>query len=79
MLYSVVTPEDKYKVKNFIDTVVYRTGDVIGTWTVRFLVAGLGLAGTSVAMLPFAAIWAGIAIWLGRDYKRRADSVTANA
>lgn len=79
MLYSVVTPEDKYKVKNFIDTVIYRTGDVIGTWTVRFLVAGLGLAGTSVVMVPFAAMWAGVAIWLGRDYRQRAKAMSAHA
>lgn len=79
MLYSVVTPEDKYKVKNFIDTVVYRTGDVIGTWSVRFLVAGLGLAGTSIVMVPFAAIWAGVALWLGRDYRRRAKTMPTNA
>jgi AAA family ATP:ADP antiporter len=71
MLYSVVTPEEKYKAKNFIDTVLYRTGDVIGTWAVRFLVSIAGLAGTSLLMAPFAAIWAGIALWLGREYKRR--------
>jgi AAA family ATP:ADP antiporter len=79
MLYSVVTAEEKYKAKNFIDTVLYRTGDVIGTWAVRFMVAGIGLAGTSVVMLPFAAAWVGIAIWLGRDYKRRAAEMPANA
>jgi AAA family ATP:ADP antiporter len=71
MLYSVVTPEEKYKAKNFIDTVLYRTGDVIGTWAVRFFVSTAGLAGTSLLMMPFAAIWAGIALWLGREYKRR--------
>lgn len=71
MLYSVATTENKYKVKNFIDTVVYRTGDVMGTWTVRLLVGIFGMAGTAIAMLPFAAIWAAIALWLGRDYKRR--------
>lgn len=76
MLYSVVTPEEKYKAKNFIDTVLYRTGDLIGTWGVRFMVAGVGLAGTSVLMLPFAAIWAGVAIWLGREYRRRDQETT---
>jgi len=79
MLYSVVTPEDKYKVKNFIDTVVYRTGDVIGTWSVRFLLAGLGLAGTSIVMIPFAAIWTGVALWLGRDYRRRSQESQSHA
>ena len=71
MLYSVVTPEEKYKTKNFIDTAVYRGGDVVGTWTVKFMSA-LGIAGISFAMLPFAVLWAIVAIWLGRDYRRRA-------
>ncbi|MCP4300708.1 MAG: MFS transporter [Gammaproteobacteria bacterium] len=71
MLYSVVTPEEKYKTKNFIDTAVYRGGDVVGTWAVK-LMSALGIAGISVAVLPFAVIWAIVALWLGRDYRRRA-------
>jgi AAA family ATP:ADP antiporter len=71
MLYSVVTPEEKYKTKNFIDTAVYRGGDVVGTWTVKIM-ATLGIAGISFVMLPFAVIWAIVTLWLGRDYRRRA-------
>ncbi len=71
MLYSVVTLEEKYKTKNFIDTAVYRFGDIIGAWSVKILM-GLGVAGVSVAMLPFAAVWFVISLWLGRDYKRQA-------
>lgn len=70
MLYSVVTPEEKYKAKNFIDTAVYRGGDLIGTWTVK-LMWGLGISGISIVMLPFAVLWSFIAIWLGREYRRR--------
>ncbi len=73
MLYSVVTPEEKYKTKNFIDTAIYRGGDLVGTWTVKGLMAlGLGIPGLSLLMLPFAAVWAIVAVWLGRDYRRRA-------
>ncbi|HEY5643023.1 MAG TPA: MFS transporter [Woeseiaceae bacterium] len=71
MLYSVVTPEEKYKTKNFIDTAVYRGGDVIGTWTIKFMSA-LGIAGIAFVMLPFAVLWAVVALWLGNDYRRRA-------
>ena len=74
MLYSVVTAEEKYKTKNFIDTAVYRFGDLVGTWTVK-LVMGLGMAGVSVAMLPFAVIWVIVSLWLGRDYRRRARTL----
>ncbi len=71
MLYSVVTPEEKYKAKNFIDTAIYRGGDLVGTWTVKFM-WGLGVSGISLVMLPFAMIWTTIALWLGREYRRRA-------
>jgi len=74
MLYSVVTPEEKYKTKNFIDTAVYRASDVIGTWSVKFMSA-LGMTGISVVMLPFAVIWAIVSLWLGRDYRRQARNL----
>ena len=77
MLYSVVTPEAKYKTKNFIDTAVYRFGDVVGVWTIRFMM-GLGITGVSLVMVPFALIWALVALWLGRDYERRDRSTTGN-
>lgn len=73
MLYSVVTAEEKYKTKNFIDTAVYRAGDLIGTWSVKgLMVLGLGISAVSVVMLPLAAFWALVVIWLGREYRRRA-------
>jgi AAA family ATP:ADP antiporter len=71
MLYSVVTPEEKYKAKNFIDTAIYRFGDIVGAQSVQALM-WLGMASVSFAMLPFAVIWFLIALWLGRDYKRQA-------
>jgi AAA family ATP:ADP antiporter len=73
MLYSVVTPEEKYKTKNAIETAVYRGGDVVGTWSIKLLsVLGMGMAAISVVMLPFAIVSAIVALWLGREYKRRA-------
>ncbi len=73
MLYSVVTPEEKYKAKNFIDTAVYRGGDIVGIWSVRAL-WGLGVSGIALVMLPFALLWIFIALWLGREYRRRDHS-----
>ena len=79
MLYSVVTPEEKYKTKNFIDTAVYRSGDVIAALALRVLAAiGLGMAAISIVMLPFAALWATISLWLGRDYRRQAKILREN-
>ena len=76
MLYSVVTPEEKYKTKNAIDTAVYRGGDVVGTWAIKLLsVFGIGMAAISLMMVPFAVLAAAVALWLGRDYKRRAKAL----
>ena len=78
MLYSVVSPEDKYKAKNFIDVPIYRGGDLFGTWTIKLLmlpIIGFGWIAISVLMVPFAAAWTGISIWLGREYRRRAKEL----
>ena len=76
MLYSVVTPEEKYKTKNAIDTAIYRGGDVVGTWTIKLLsTVGMGIASIAVIMTPFAIASAAVALWLGRDYKRQAKAL----
>ena len=67
ILFTVVSREDKYKSKNFIDTVVYRTGDQVGAWTSRALDSlGLGLTGVSLIAAPIAAVWLLVSLWLGR-------------
>ncbi|MDX2060969.1 MAG: MFS transporter, partial [Gemmatimonadales bacterium] len=67
VLYTVLSREDKYKAKHFIDTFVYRGGDQVGAWSMRGMAAlGLGLAGTAFVAAPLAAAWLGIALWLGR-------------
>lgn len=66
-LFTVVSREDKYKSKNFIDTVVYRTGDQIGAWSSGVLTwSGLGLTGVSFVAAPIAAVWLLVSLWLGR-------------
>ena len=72
-LFTVVSREDKYKAKNFIDTIVYRTGDQIGAWTTPALGwLGLGLRGVSLVAAPLAAVWLFVSLWLGRKQVRMA-------
>ena len=33
VLFTAVSREDRYKTKNFIDTVVYRAGDQVAAWS----------------------------------------------
>ena len=73
MLYSVVTAEEKYKAKNFIDTAIYRGGDIVGIWTVQLL-RGLGISTLALLLVPFAILWILIVLWLGREYRKRDHS-----
>jgi AAA family ATP:ADP antiporter len=72
MLYVVLGREEKYKAKNFIDTVVYRGGDALSAWAYTGLTAlGLSLAATAFVAVPLALLWAGIAYRLGQAQTRR--------
>jgi AAA family ATP:ADP antiporter len=73
MLFSVLTKEEKYKAKNFIDTAVYRGGDAMSAWTYAGL-SGLGFSLSAIAFIaaPLCVAWAWVAYTLGR--KREAMS-----
>jgi AAA family ATP:ADP antiporter len=72
MLYTVVDPETKYKVKNVVDTVVYRGSDMVSSWVHAALVgagltlSGVAAAGAGVGVLLLATAWA-----VGSGYRRR--------
>lgn len=75
MLYVVLSREEKYKAKNFIDTVVYRTGDAISAWVYAGLRSiGMSLSGIAMIAVPLALIWAWVAFNLGRKQTRIAEN-----
>jgi ATP:ADP antiporter, AAA family len=63
-LFTVVPREDRYKAKNFIDTVVYRGGDAASGW----LFGPLGSAMAFVAA-ALSVAWTAIAFYLGARMK----------
>jgi len=70
LLFTVVSREDKYKSKTFIDTVVYRTGDQVGSWSYLGLTAlGLGVAGVAAVAVPLGLLWVASSLWLGRRFR----------
>jgi len=74
-LFTVVGREDKYKAKAFVDTFVYRVGDVVGAQTEGVLGRlGLALGGLVGVVVPLALVWAALGIWLGRAQQRQADA-----
>jgi ATP:ADP antiporter, AAA family len=71
MLFTVLTREEKYKSKNFIDTVVFRGGDAASGWVYAALKGlGLSLTGLAAAAIPGALLWLAVGLWLGRRHAR---------
>jgi len=71
LLFTVLTREDKYKAKSFIDTAVYRAGDQVGAWS--WTAAGmLGSSGPVWLWLavPISVIWLLNSLWLGQRQQR---------
>jgi AAA family ATP:ADP antiporter len=76
MLFVVLGREEKYKAKNVIDTVIYRSGDVVSAWAYAGLQAlGLTLSAIAFIAVPAAGLWACICYQLGRMQEARAKSV----
>lgn len=72
ILFTTVTREEKYKAKSFIDTVVYRGGDVVGGWMEGGLSAlGLGAGGVLLTAMPMAGLWLAISVYLSRHPRVR--------
>jgi ATP:ADP antiporter, AAA family len=72
MLYTTVDRESKYKAKNVNDTLVYRTSDYVVAKGHDAFVSAFGASLTMVAWLGavVAAVWALVALLLGRAHER---------
>lgn len=74
-LFTVVTREDKYKAKSFIETFVYRGGDQLGAWVFAGLVAmGIGYPAIAWIGVPISLAWLVLAVWLARRHEVLAKS-----
>lgn len=71
-LFTVVTREQKYKAKSFIDTAVTRGGDSFAGWVYDLLRAFLSLPAVSLLMVPIALLGALLGQRLGRSQRRMA-------
>lgn len=72
MLFSVVSREEKYKAKNFIDTAILRGGNatsaLVYTGVKTAGIAAVGVAGISLAL---GAAWCATAFWLGGQFNKK--------
>lgn len=71
-LYAVVTRDEKYKAKGFIDTVIFRGGDVVSAFLYDGLAAlGLGLGALAAVIAPAGLAWAAVGRRLARENAAR--------
>jgi len=78
MLFTVLSPEGKFKSKSLIDTVIQRAGDCLGQG-LHLLVAQIGIAGLAWLCFALCCGMAGATRVLGRafDTRQRAGSASA--
>ncbi len=78
VLFTVVSREEKYKAKNFIDTAISRGGDASTAWLVT-AVKTLGATSTHIAwaMVPLMGLWAWLATMLARQEQSQSVSLVS--
>ncbi len=73
LLFTAVSPEEKYKAKNLIDLSFARGGDMTGAGASAYIeAAGLGLLALAATAAPVSLVWMVVGLGLGLGYKRRA-------
>ncbi|AYH43283.1 hypothetical protein CDA09_07795 [Azoarcus sp. DN11] len=71
VLFTLVSREERYKAKAFIDAAVYRGGDLASGWIYAGLAAlGLSAGAIALAAVPVAGGWIVVARQLGRWEER---------
>ena len=70
MLYVPLSSDEKYKVKNFIDAVVYRGGDAISA-QLESLLASVSIMCVLLAGAFLSFVWGLLGVFLGRSYERK--------
>ena len=75
MLFTVVSREEKYKAKNFIDTAVSRGGDASTGWLVSGIKAlGVTTGQIAWALVPLMLLWAWLSRWLATEHAKRVST-----
>ncbi len=72
ILYIPLGPEERYKSKPFIDTFVYRGGDLLGVWAPTAL-AALAIP-VGLAAVGCSGLWIGSSLILGSHVKAKASA-----
>ena len=69
MLFVPLGSDEKYKVKNFIDAVVYRAGDAVSAQA-EALLAQISMAFVLLCGAAISALWSFLGLCLARQYRK---------
>ena len=75
MLFVPLSSDEKYKVKNFIDTVVYRGGDALSA-QVESALFSLGISVVLLVGAGISFVWGILGVFLGRKYKQKDEQIS---
>lgn len=72
MLFVPLSADSKYKVKNFLDTVVYRGGDALSA-QLESVLASVGILCVLLVGAALSFIWGLLGVFLGKNYERNSE------
>lgn len=75
MLFVPLSSDEKYKVKNFIDTVVYRGGDALSA-QIESALFSLGISVVLLVGAGISFVWGILGVFLGRKYKQKDEQTS---
>lgn len=73
MLFVPLSSDEKYKVKNFLDAVVYRGGDALSA-QVEGIFASIGIVVVLLVGAGISFVWGILGVLLGREYQKKNES-----
>lgn len=80
VLFTVVTREERYKAKPFLDAPLYRGGDVACGWLLVWMLGVLAGPGeVALYAAPAMLAWLLVAVWLGRRQAERTAAAEPSA
>ena len=73
VMYTLTSPDEKYKVQNFVDTVVYRGGDAVSGWLFKAISGDAGFASlaTPAVAIPLGLAWLWTARQMGDSHREK--------
>ena len=72
MLFVPLSSDEKYKVKNFLDAVVYRGGDALSA-QIEGVFANIGIIIVLLVGAGISFVWGILGVFLGREYHKTSD------